>query len=276
MKRTVLLLTVVFLIFAIGVIAVECYPLMITPRNDAESNALDTYLKTSDYQTGDFKIYIPDGKADHPEQFKSLGASYPGVSGAQAGGVVAIVGVAGILLNASMQEGDSEGSQVELGKRSSEVLINEIPEITGDLLNASGVRNVSMINGYVQLPITDRSLDPSLSNWLQPLSSFMKSDSSAIDYSTIDGDSYDTVIEVGIINNEFYDRYFRLQVFMKVIDAETSQVIASTRRIEFFPKKQNLETLLENDAKGLKQLSRNTAKKLLSECLVEVGLISKQ
>jgi hypothetical protein len=292
MKHTVFLLTILVLFLTgcvttelskepeqlggIGIIPVECPPIMITPRNDAESRALDAYMETPGYQTGDFKIYTPEEKADLPPGIVTPAVTYPGVSGSQASGIVTIVGVMGSLLGASMEDGSTVGSQVQSDKHSAGVLINELPKIARNLLESTGVENVSIINGYVQLPIADRSLDPLLSNWKPPLSSYVKSSTPTIDYSEIDDGSYDTILEVGIANYEVYQGRLSLLIFIKMIDVQTNQVIASTRKINYGAKKQQLETLLENDAEGLQQLSRDTARKLIADCLAAIGIPEKR
>jgi hypothetical protein len=141
-------------------------------------------------------------------------------------------------------------------------------------LQQAGSRDVRVIDGYVRLPITDRSITWHMQNWLGPIRRLYSSDMSTVDYAAIRSDHADAILEVGVLNYEYYNQRFMLQVFVRLIDPRTKQVLGRARN-SFSSKVGPLTPLLQNDAEGMKRLILETGNRLLAKCLAEIELTSK-
>lgn len=138
-------------------------------------------------------------------------------------------------------------------------------------LRKAGHREIQMIDGYVKLPISDRSITWNMENWLVPIRHLYNSDLSTVDYAAIDSKYTDAIIEVGVMNYEYSFNRLLLQVFVKLVDPRTKQVLGRSRKSSYL-KTEPLARLLQNDAEALKRIILETGNRLLAKCLAELGL----
>lgn len=149
----------------------------------------------------------------------------------------------------------------------------EFAKTAASLLKRKQTLDVSMIDGYVKLPIADRSTTWHLENWMKPIRRWYGSDEPGVDYALNEYGDADLVLEVGVLNYEHNLGRLVLQVWVRLIDPESKQVIGRARNWEQL--KVPLAPLLENGAEGMKRLLSDMGKRLVAKCLVDVGLTSQ-
>jgi len=135
-------------------------------------------------------------------------------------------------------------------------------------------RDVRVIDGYVRLPITDRSISWHMENWLGPIRRWYNSDLSNLDYTAIGSNQVDAILEVGVLNYEYFSKRLLLQVVVKMIDSHTKRVLGRARNSSH-SKVGPLTPLLQNDGEGMKRLIIETGNDLLVNCLNEIRLIQE-
>jgi len=138
-------------------------------------------------------------------------------------------------------------------------------------LGKAGHRKIQMIDGYVKLPISDRSVTWNMENWLVPIRRLYNSDLSTVDYAVIDSTHTDAVIEVGVMKYEYLLNRLVLQVFVRLVDPRTKKVLGRAKNSSN-SKTEPLARLLQNDAEALKRIILETGNRLLAKCLAELGL----
>ena len=131
------------------------------------------------------------------------------------------------------------------------------------------------MDGYVKLPIENRSITWHLENWMGPIRDWYGSNEPGVDYASRIRDEVDLVVEVGVLNYEYNFGRLILQVWVRVIDPNTRQVLGRARSFEQL-KAQPLAPLLENGAEELKRLLSDMGNRLVAKCLADVRLISSQ
>jgi hypothetical protein len=139
------------------------------------------------------------------------------------------------------------------------------------ILREKGPGDAYVAGGYVRLPISDRSITWHMEHWLGPIRRLYNSDLSTIDYTPINVGSSDTILEIGVVNYEYWNERLLLQVFVRLVDPHTKQVLARARKFSN-SKDGPLLPLLENDAEGMRRLILEIGDRLLAGCLVEIGL----
>jgi hypothetical protein len=102
----------------------------------------------------------------------------------------------------------------------------------------------------------------------------VRSDVSTIDYASLGSAKSDVILEVGVLNYEYGLERVILQVWVKLIDPSTRQVLGRARSFEQSTA-QPLAPLLQNDAQGMKRLVLEMGNRLLAKCLADVGLASE-
>jgi hypothetical protein len=131
-----------------------------------------------------------------------------------------------------------------------------------------------MIDGFARLPIADRSITWHLENWMAPIRRWYSSDVSTVDYASLGSAKADVILEIGVLNYEYALERLLLQVWVKLIDPSTRQVLGRARSYEQSTA-QPLAPLLQNDAEGMKHLVLETGNRLLAKCLADIGLASR-
>jgi hypothetical protein len=142
------------------------------------------------------------------------------------------------------------------------------------LLKDRGTFEAQVIDGYAKLPIADRSVTWHMENWLGPLRRWYGSDSSYVDYASL-GSRPDLMLEIGVLNYEYFANRLLLQVWVRLIKPATGEVLGRARSAGR-SEPQSLPSLLQNDAAGMKRLVTELGNPLVANCLAEVGLGSKQ
>lgn len=139
------------------------------------------------------------------------------------------------------------------------------------MLRQKGRHDAYVVEGYLRLPISDRSITWHMEDWLGPIRRLYNSDVSTIDYTPINFGSSEAILEVGLVNYEYWNKRLLLQVFVRLVDPKTKQVLARSRKSSF-TKTGPLLPLLDNDAEGMRRLILETGERLLDSCLKEIGL----
>jgi hypothetical protein len=139
------------------------------------------------------------------------------------------------------------------------------------VLQQRGFRGARMIDAYVRLPIADRSVTWHLENWMAPIRRWYNAGVSNVDYASIGSAQADVILEVGVSNYEYAFERLILQVWVKLVDPDTGQVLGRARNFEQSAA-QPLAPLLQSDAEGMKRLVVEVGNRLLARCLDDVGL----
>lgn len=260
----------------ISVVPVESPPLVLHPNTEKDRTAIIAMMKSA---TGPVAAIAP-------------GASGPGTSLAQLAaplglappvglrkGANIVVAVGGIVM---LLEAASSGKEVpgEVGAvvidHPSETWVPsvEYAKMAVLALQQRGSLEVRIIDGYARLPNADRSVTWHLENWLAPIRRWYNSDISTVNYASLGSAKADTVLEVGVSNYEYASERLLLQVWVKLIDPRTKQVLGRARSYEMSTA-QPLAPLLQNDAEGMKRLVLEMGNRLLANCLADVGLASR-
>lgn len=202
--------------------------------------------------------------------------SYPDITTFAAAGGLAIVGCTILLTEAGRagKEVPGETAILERGHPGEIWASGEFAKTAVITLQHEGFRDVRLIAGYVKLPITDRSNTWHMEHWLAPIRRFYNSQKSTVEYADVGSDHADAILEVGVMNYEYFSERLVLQVFVRLIDPRTKQVLGRVRN-SFSSETGSLAPLLYDDAEGLARLIVETGNRLLVKCLVEIGLSSK-
>jgi hypothetical protein len=142
------------------------------------------------------------------------------------------------------------------------------------LLQNAGAREAVVIDGYAQLPITDRSVNKFLENWMAAERRWYNADVSMLDYTQLGSLRSDAILEVGVSNYEYVGSRLVMQVHVKLSDPTTKQVLGRARNAEW-PTAQPLAVMLRDRGEPLRRLIETTGELLLARCLADVGLISR-
>ena len=261
----------------ISVVPIECRPLLLHPNTEDDKKAIDALMRSATSPEG---VTAPTANGLGADISRSAAplVLFPDKSVRTGASILAVIGGAAMLAEAASagEEVPGEAAFIVMGQPSETWMPNiEYAKTVVVALRQSGTRDVRMIDGYVKLPITDRSITWHMENWLGPIRRLYISDSSNVDYSAISSDHVDAILEVGVINYE-YSAYemLMLQVFVRLIDPHTKQVLGRARNYST-SKTGPLAPLLQNDAEGMKQLILEIGNRLTAKCLVEIGLITE-
>lgn len=251
----------------IGVVPVEVMPLVLHPETQEDRAAINAVARAALDQTAAQTPGAVPGTSLMlaPVQSIRVGAS-----------VIAIVGGAGLLgeAGAAGREVFGERAVLEIGSPSENWLPTaEFAKTAVAALQRGSNRQGRIIDGYLKPPIGNRGITWHMEDWLGPLRRLYSSEISNVDYTVIGAGRVDAVLEVGVLNYEYWQKRLVLQVFVRLIDLQTRRVLARTRHFvtdETGP----LAPLLRNDAKGMQRLVVETGNRLLVQCLIEIRLIS--
>jgi hypothetical protein len=134
------------------------------------------------------------------------------------------------------------------------MLTPSLAKDAAQLVQAAGRQQVSVIDGYAELPVSDRSVNVYMENWLGPIRRWYKSDTSELDYARHIALQPDAVLEVAIANYEYSSGHrLWLSVMVKLVDPATQKVIGRAVEMER-PKGKPLAEMLQNEGQPLKDL----------------------
>jgi hypothetical protein len=111
-------------------------------------------------------------------------------------------------------------------------------------------------------------------NWGPSIVSWYNQKESLFDYSLLRNQGCDAVLEVGIVNYLYTEKYISLQVMVRLIDLKTDQLLGRSRAYDV-PYIGKREQLLANNGKGFKDLYGALGARLVNENLQSIGLIPK-
>lgn len=260
----------------IDVVPIECPPLILHPASKDDSAAIADLVKSTTHPSG---VVAPD-KTGVGASFSQSAApliNAPVANIRTSASILTVFGGLALLVEASSagKEIPGETAVVEAGLPNERWMPSvEYAKKAVAALQQAGSRKAVAIEGYIRLPIADRSTTWHLENWLAPIRHVYNSDVSTIDYAAISSNQADAFLEIGVINFEYFNGGLLLQVFVKLTDARTKQVLGRARNFSS-TKTRPLATLLRNDAEGMKRLILETGNKLLFKCLSEIGLTSE-
>ena len=141
-------------------------------------------------------------------------------------------------------------------------------------LQQGGNRETSVIEGYARLPISDRSVNVYLENWMAAERRWYNSDAPMLDYGQLGMSRVDAILEVGVLNYEYFFDRLLLQVITKLIDPATKRVIGKARCSER-PRGENLASMLQDKGQPMQRLIETTGDALLTQCMKDLGLIPR-
>jgi hypothetical protein len=237
---------------AIVVVPVEAPPLLVHPGSDADRTAIKAAYIT--VPEGGGGAFVPLMLMPNP---------------------LAAVGGTAFLASLAVSSFPREGESLVLtsAKPSPWMPTAMLAGTAAQLLQASGAHSASVIQGYAQLPITDRSVNVMMENWYAPIRRWYNSGVSMADYGQLPAGT-DAVVEIGIINYEYFSNRLLLQVMVKVVDPKTQRIVARSREGKA-PKGSALAAMLANQGQPMRDLINSTANAMLSKCLEDVGLVPR-
>jgi hypothetical protein len=147
-----------------------------------------------------------------------------------------------------------------------------LARIAASALQKEGARKAFVVDGYAQLPVADRSVNVFLENWMAAERRWYNADVSMLDYTQLGVSRPDAIVEVGVVNYEYYADRLVLSVNVKLIDPTTKQVWGRARNFDW-PKGEPLPAMLQDHGQPLRRLIETTGEVLLIKCLKDLGLI---
>jgi hypothetical protein len=141
-------------------------------------------------------------------------------------------------------------------------------------LQKTSTREVSVVDGYAELPITDRSVDEWLENWMSAVRRWYNAEKSPLDCEQLGGSGVDAILEVGVGNYEYFNNELIMSVFVRIIDPSTKQVLGRARNSELV-KGEDLPAMLQKKGQPMRRLIETTGAALLTQGLKDLGLIPR-
>jgi len=154
------------------------------------------------------------------------------------------------------------------------MMTEDLAATAARLLQSSANRSVSVIEGYAQLQISDRSLNYIMENWYAPVRRWYNSDVSELDYSQPPTTQADAVLEIGMLNYEYALNHLLVTVMVKVVDPKTGKIIARANK-HSNRGGGSLAEMLQNQGQPLRDLVVSDTEALLGKCLQDVGLMPR-
>lgn len=254
----------------ISVVPIETIPLLLHPDNVDDRKAIDIALGSTKNPIGTSAPKMD--RTDTSLSPVTFILSPPPVR--QIASILVIIGAVATLaeIASAGKEVPGETAVIEKGQPIGIWAPTvELAKRTIDSLQSRGFRTAHLIDGYVKLPITDRSINLYMENWLGPIRRYYNSNISTVNYADVDSVHSDAILEVGIMNYEYVKEGLSMQVFVRLVDPRTKQVLGRVRK-HVYSDSGPLATLLRNDAEEMKHLVMETGNHLLVECLDEMGL----
>jgi len=260
----------------ISVVPIECPPLLLHPANSDERMAIEALMQSAKSPTSVIAPSVNGPGSDLSRSFYPL-MHAPSASIRTGASVLAIIGGMAMLVEAASAGKEVSGETVAIETdrlRATWMPSVEYAKTAMMALRRVESRDVRVIDGYVRLPITDRSISWHMENWLGPIRRWYNSDLSNLDYTAIGSNQVDAILEVGVLNYEYFSKRLLLQVVVKMIDSHTKRVLGRARNSSH-SKVGPLTPLLQNDGEGMKRLIIETGNDLLVNCLNEIRLIQE-
>jgi len=260
----------------ISVVPIECMPLLLHPDTKDNKKAIDALMQ-SDTRPASASAPSVSGPGISLSRSAAPLINAPVATIRTGASVLAVIGGTGMLLEAASagKEVPGETAVIEMGQPS-EIWMPSVEYAKTAMvkIQQAGSREVRIIGGYIKLPIMDRSITWHMEHWLGPIRRLYNSDVSTVDYAVIGSDHADAILEVGIFSYEYGSERLILQVFVRLVDPRTKQVLGRARNYAA-SKTGPLAPLLQNDAEGMKRIILQTGNHLLTKCLAEIGLTSE-
>jgi hypothetical protein len=141
------------------------------------------------------------------------------------------------------------------------------------LIGERSPRHAIVIEGYAKVPVGDTSAGGSAQYW--PAGRLWYN----AEVSMLDRDAElralgDAILEVGLLNYEYYEHRLVLQVTVKLVDSVTGRVVARAAELSS-SKAQSLAVMIQNQGAPLRDLANSTGQALLVKCLQDIGLASR-
>jgi hypothetical protein len=253
----------------ISVVQIEGTPLVLYPDTPDDVRAIKALMQSIEFQISARERSVKISATSLSRSDAPLGAvSPPRTLGAGAIFELPVTALAG-------REVWDEAAVIEMGQPDQTWMPRvQFAKTAMEILQQGGKREAKMIDGYVKVPIMDRSITSHMENWLGPIRRLYNSDMSTIDYNTILGpDPPDAVLEVGTLQYEYSIGRLLLTVFVRLVDPHTKQVLGRAKE-HSYPKAGPLIPLFENNASGMKNLIVDTGNRLVAQCLAQIGLTS--
>jgi hypothetical protein len=212
-----------------------------------------------------------------PAEFSGLPAELPGLLAGSP--VLPITIIAGILVEmpAASKRGGEKSKSLQAALEAKQtwvptvVLASEVQE----QLAAGGV-NATLSPGVKPIPgVEDRSYTVFMENRMAPTRAWYNNTEPVSDYAALSSGQPTYVLEVAILNYEITGGKLLLQVNIKVIDPSNGHVIGRARAANPWrmPTVDPLDQAFADDGKIFKEVFANEGRKLVRECLTELGLI---
>jgi len=134
--------------------------------------------------------------------------------------------------------------------------------------------NAILSDRFCRLPITNDNHTAHLKDWHDALSDWYGLNQATVDYRQLGTNSVDAIIEVAIGNYRVFETQTSLQVFIKLINPKTGQVLARSREHDFVVGNEAL-SLFNHDSEPFKQLITDMGTGLLLDGFQEIGLLKK-
>jgi hypothetical protein len=138
-------------------------------------------------------------------------------------------------------------------------------------------RSVVCVPGVQLIPgVTIRDYTLFNENWLRPIRDWYNSDTSSFNYASLGADKSDAVLEVALVNYSVaLENRLLVQVMVKLVDPLTGKTIGRARDWDN-PEIENLDKVLSDNGKKLKQVFAHTGSGLINKCLYDLGIIEKK
>jgi hypothetical protein len=219
----------------IDIIPIECPPLLLHPASKNDSAAISALLKSTMHPSS---VVAPEktGVGASVSQSAAPLINVPVGNIRTGASILTVFGGLALLVDASSagKEIPGETAVVENSLPVEKWMPSvEYAKKAVRALQQAGFLKAVAIEGYVRLPIADRSTTWHLQNWMAPIRHVCNSDVSTIDYASISSDQADGFLEIGVLNFEYFNGGLLLQVFVKLTDARTKQVLGRARNYTY-------------------------------------------
>jgi hypothetical protein len=260
----------------ISIVPIEGRPLVLHPETKDDKMALDTLMRSTNSLEVSLSKAAPGVSGSIFPLFPLFFKGDLAVIGVGIGATVVISTTAMLVYAAVVgREIPGETAVIETSQPSETLMpSNEYARMALAALQQEGSRDVRMIDGYIKLPIRDRSITWHMENWQGPIRRSYNSEMSTVDYTVIGPDLPDVVPEIGILDYSYFNEKLVLEVSVRLVDPRTQKVIGRVRSrssSEAGP----LTPLLLDNGKGMKWFVLEKGNRLLAQCLTEIGLITE-
>jgi len=260
----------------VSVVPIESPPLFLHPRTAEDKAAVTALMKSAESPV----VGVPPAASDpgaSPAQREADWLGHVPPIGSKTTTIAASIGGMLLLLEAAHSGKEIPGGAGTVVRGRAPVTwvpSVEFAKTASSLLQRKQTLDVRIMDGYVRLPIADRSITWHLENWMEPIRNWYGSDEPGVDYASKSPGKVDLVVEVGVLNYEYNFGRLILQVWVRLIDPNRKQVLGRARSVEQL-KAQPLALLLENGAEEMKRLLSDMGNRLVAKCLADVRLISR-